>query len=144
MSVPQVLTVPQHFPQIRRGRLETVQVNLGYRCNQACHHCHVEAGPNRPEQMSLQTMEEILRLVERLGTNKLDITGGAPELNPHFRHLVLAAKALGCQVIDRCNLTILLEPDQETLADFLAQQGVEVVASLPCYLESNVDAQRGK
>lgn len=144
MSVPKPLIVESHFPQIRRGRLDTVQVNLGYRCNQACHHCHVEAGPKRSEEMSLQTIEEVLLLLERSGANTLDITGGAPELNPHFRYLVMAARTLGCHVMDRCNLTVLLEPKQETLAQFLAQHQVEVVASLPCYLESNVDAQRGK
>ena len=133
------------FPALRRGVVQTLQVNLGYRCNQSCTHCHVNAGPNRTEEMSGDTIAEVLGL---LGASPdlrvLDLTGGAPELNPHFRALVVAARSLGVHVIDRCNLTILEEPGQEDLADFLAAQGVEVVASLPCYLEDNVDRQRGK
>lgn len=131
------------FPALRRARLETVQVNLGYRCNQSCLHCHVGAGPKRTESMSAETVDEVLHLIEASGAGTLDVTGGAPELNPHFRHLVASARALGAGVIDRCNLTVLEEPDQVDTAEFLAGQGVEIVASLPCYLESNVDAQRG-
>lgn len=132
------------FPQIRRTRLETLQVNLGYRCNQSCVHCHVNAGPNRSEQMSRETITDVLAFLEVAGVKRLDLTGGAPELSPHFRELVLRARELGTHVIDRCNLTILEEPGQEGLAEFLAAQGVEVIASLPCYLEDNVDRQRGK
>jgi radical SAM/Cys-rich protein len=132
------------FPAIRRGQLETLQVNLGYRCNQSCVHCHVNAGPSRTEEMSRETVTDVLAFVGVAGVRKLDLTGGAPELNAHFRELVLRARELGVHVIDRCNLTILEEPGQEDLAEFLAAQRVEVIASLPCYLEENVDRQRGK
>ncbi len=131
------------FPAIRRGKLETLQVNLGYRCNQACAHCHVDAGPLRTEEMSAETVELVLEFARRQQPRVLDITGGAPELNPHFRYLVHAARALDLAVIDRCNLTILEEPGQSDLAAFLAAQQVCVVASLPCYGPENVDAQRG-
>ena len=131
------------FPPISRGRLETLQVNVGYRCNQACVHCHVNAGPNRTEEMSLQTVEDVIAFISAGRIGALDITGGAPELNPHFRYLVSRARALGARVMDRCNLTILSEPGQEDLAAFLAASKVEVIASLPCYLEENVDRQRG-
>jgi radical SAM/Cys-rich protein len=131
------------FPAITRSRLETLQVNLGYRCNQACVHCHVNAGPKRTESMSQETIEEVLRFLRASSVHTLDLTGGAPELNPHFRYLVSAARALGVRVIDRCNLTILEEPGQEDLAEFLASHQVEIIASLPCYLEDNVDRQRG-
>jgi radical SAM/Cys-rich protein len=131
------------FPSIRRARLETVQVNLGYRCNQTCLHCHVNAGPRRTEMMSRETVDQVIDLLRVSGAQSLDLTGGAPELNQHFRYLVAASRRAGVHVMDRCNLTILLEPGQEDLAEFLAAQEVEVVASLPCYLEDNVDAQRG-
>jgi radical SAM/Cys-rich protein len=128
-----------------RATPTTLQVNLGKRCNMACLHCHVEAGPKRTEEMSEEVATQVVELLTRCPTlTTLDLTGGAPELNPHFRGLVRAARALGRRVIDRCNLTILLEPGQEDLADVLAAQGVEVVASLPCYLEDNVERQRGK
>ncbi|MDZ7641465.1 MAG: arsenosugar biosynthesis radical SAM (seleno)protein ArsS [Desulfurivibrio sp.] len=133
------------FPcRINRERLTTLQVNLGYRCNQLCQHCHVDAGPHRTEMMDATTIvmiPEVLR-VRRLTT--LDLTGGAPELHSGFRELVTAARELGVRVIDRCNLSILLEPEQEDLAAFLAAAGVEINASLPCYSEANVDQQRGE
>ena len=132
------------FPAIRRRRLETLQVNLGYKCNQSCVHCHVNAGPTRTEMMSRETAFEIIAFLKAVGIGTLDITGGAPELNPHFRLLVAAARELGVKVMDRCNLTILEQPGQEDLAQFLCDHEVEVVASLPCYLEENVDRQRGK
>jgi radical SAM/Cys-rich protein len=132
------------FPAIARKRLETLQVNLGYKCNQSCVHCHVNAGPARTETMSGQTIDEVLGFLRLSGVARLDITGGAPELNPHFRYLVREACALGVAVMDRCNLTILEEPGQEHLAEFLAMHGVAVVASLPCYTEELVDRQRGK
>ena len=132
------------FPALHRERFTTLQVNLGYRCNQTCLHCHVNAGPNRTEEMADTTVELIPRVLAARGISTLDLTGGAPELHPRFRWLVEAARHLGAKVIDRCNLTILSEPGQEDLADFLAAHGVEVVASLPCYLEDNVDGQRGK
>jgi radical SAM/Cys-rich protein len=131
------------FPAIRRKSLETLQVNLGYRCNQTCVHCHVNAGPNRKEMMDSVTVDQVLEVLRTRRLATVDLTGGAPELNPHFRRLVAAARALGVRVIDRCNLTILFEPGQEDLAEFLAAQRVEVIASLPCYSADNVDRQRG-
>jgi len=132
------------FPAIRRRRLETLQVNLGYKCNQSCVHCHVNAGPSRTEMMNRQTVFEVVAFLKATGIRTLDITGGAPELNPDFRTLVTAARDIGVHVMDRCNLTILEQPGQEDLAQFLSDHEVEVVASLPCYLEENVDRQRGK
>jgi radical SAM/Cys-rich protein len=132
------------FPAIQRGLLKTLQVNLGYRCNQQCLHCHVDASPNRKEVMSADNVNEVIRLLSSGTIATLDLTGGAPELNPDFRRLVEAARQLDVHVIDRCNLTILSEPGQENLAAFLAANQVEVVASLPCYTEENVDGQRGK
>ena len=132
------------FPAIRRRTVETLQVNLGYKCNQSCVHCHVNAGPTRTEAMSRETLADVLAYLETARVRTLDITGGAPELNPHFRELVMRARSLGLRVMDRCNLTILEEPGHADLASFLAAQRVEIVASLPCYLEDNVDRQRGK
>lgn len=137
------LLVKTEFPAIRRRKLETLQANLGYRCNQSCLHCHVAASPKRTEEMSWKTMAVLLDFARRQGVQTLDLTGGAPEMNPNFHRLVSEARELGLRVIDRCNLTILSEPGYETLADFLAEQNVEITASLPCYLEENVDAQRG-
>ncbi|HED33303.1 MAG TPA: radical SAM/Cys-rich domain protein [Gammaproteobacteria bacterium] len=132
------------FPLLERTELETLQVNLGYTCNQSCLHCHVNAGPNRTEQMSIETIHDVLNALKTHHIKKLDLTGGAPELNPHFRYLVKAARKLNVHIIDRCNLTILTEENQQDLAEFLAQNQVEVVASLPCYSQQNVDRQRGK
>ena len=138
------LLLDTDFPPLARRRLETVQVNLGYVCNQSCLHCHVNAGPTRTESMSAETIDQVLAFVAASGAGTLDLTGGAPELNAHFRPLVTRARAMGVKVIDRCNLTILEEPGQEDLAGFLASRQVEVVASLPCYTEELVDRQRGK
>ncbi len=138
------LLLHSDFPAVRRAPLETLQVNLGYVCNLSCVHCHVNAGPQRTEQMDRETVDAVLALLERASLKTLDLTGGAPELNPHFRYLVSAARSLDVHVIDRCNLTVLLEPGQEDLGEFLAQHQVEISASLPCYAEQNVDAQRGK
>jgi radical SAM/Cys-rich protein len=132
------------FTAIRRGRLDTLQLNVGYRCNQSCVHCHVDASPYRTEEMSAEIAELALAFLARRQIATLDITGGAPELNPHFRPLVSRARALGVRVMDRCNLTILEEPGHEDLAGFLAAEQVEIVASMPCYLEDNVDRQRGR
>jgi radical SAM/Cys-rich protein len=132
------------FPALHRGRLETLQVNVGYRCNQSCFHCHVNAGPTRTEEMTADVARTVLALIERRRIGTLDITGGAPELNPHFRRLVSGARKLGVKVMDRCNLTILEQPGQEDLGAFLAREHVEIVASMPCYLEANVERQRGK
>ena len=138
------LLAATRFPPIARGRLETLQVNLGYRCNQSCLHCHVNASPQRTETMEGETIALIPQVLRARGITTLDLTGGAPELNVHFRGLVRQARALGVRVIDRCNLTILQEPGQEGLAEFLAEQDVEIVASLPCYSVANVDRQRGE
>ncbi len=135
---------------LRRAALTTLQINVGKMCNLACHHCHVEAGPGRTEIMTWETMRHILDWIdthrgeEPAELHTVDLTGGAPEMNPHFRELVRELTQRGLHVIDRCNLTILLEPGHDDLAQFLAEHSVEVVASLPCYLEDNVDAQRGK
>jgi radical SAM/Cys-rich protein len=131
------------FPPLRRKSLEILQVNLGYRCNQACLHCHVNAGPNRKEMMDRETVDQVIELARLSNVHTLDLTGGAPELNPHFRYLTEISRRLSMKVIDRCNLTILGVAGQENLANFLADQGVEIVASMPCYLQENVDAQRG-
>ncbi len=132
------------FPEIRRGQLTTLQINVGYRCNQSCFHCHVNAGPNRTEEMADGVADVVLEFVKRRRIKTLDITGGAPELNAHFRRMVRDARTLGIRVMDRCNLTILEQPGQEGLAEFLADHRVEVVASMPCYLQDNVERQRGK
>ena len=132
------------FPALRRRRLEILQLNLGYKCNQTCLHCHVNAGPNRTEMMSRETIGDALAFLGVSAIKTLDITGGAPELHPHFRELVERAVELGVRVIDRCNLTILEEPGQEDLAAFLKKNQVEITASLPCYTEELVDRQRGK
>ena len=132
------------FPAIRRAKLDTLQINVGYRCNQSCFHCHVNAGPNRTEEMSAQVADTVLDFLARRRIATLDITGGAPEINANFRRLVIGARKLGVKVMDRCNLTILSEPGQEDLAEFLAANSVEVVASMPCYLQDNVERQRGK
>ncbi len=137
------LLLHSDFPPIKRGALETLQVNLGYLCNLSCVHCHVNAGPQRTEQMDLETVDQVLSLLTRSGATTLDLTGGAPEMNPHFRYLVREARRLDVRVIDRSNLTILFEPGQEDLAEFLAEQRVEITASLPCYLKENVEEQRG-
>lgn len=143
MGAPDVLLRPSGFPAIDRGSLTTLQVNLGYVCNQTCFHCHVNAGPNRKEVMAREIVDDLLAFLERSSISTLDLTGGAPEMNPHFRYFVEAARAMGVTVMDRCNLTILEQPGYEDLADFLAANQVQVVASLPCYIGDNVDAQRG-
>ncbi len=132
------------FPAISRGKLTTLQVNLGYVCNQQCLHCHVNAGPKRTEVMNKDTIDQVLRFLQASDVSLLDLTGGAPELNTYFRYLVEKTRELGIKVMDRCNLTILNEPGQEDLAEFFAAHQVEITASLPCYLEENVDKQRGK
>jgi radical SAM/Cys-rich protein len=132
------------FPAIQRKELETLQVNLGYLCNQTCLHCHVNAGPRRKEIMDGDTIQTVLDFLAVSNVETLDLTGGAPEMNPHFREMVTGARTLGITVMDRCNLTILEEPGYEDMAVFLADNQVEIVASLPCYLEDNVNAQRGK
>jgi len=138
------LLIHSDFPAIRRKALETLQVNLGYKCNQSCLHCHVNAGPKRTEMMDQVTVDAVLRFIDSSTVRTLDLTGGAPELHPLFRSLVTAAGERGLEVIDRCNLTVLFEPGQEDTADFLARHNIKVVASLPCYIRDNVDKQRGE
>ncbi|GIX00439.1 MAG: radical SAM/Cys-rich domain protein [Pirellulaceae bacterium] len=129
--------------QLRTCGIDVLQVNVGRVCNQTCTHCHVDAGPDRKESMTGEVADACLRFLDRAGVGTLDITGGAPEMNPHFRYLVQGARQLGCRVLDRCNLTILLAPGYEDMAEFLADHQVDMIASLPCYLEENVDRQRG-
>lgn len=130
------------WPLLSKG-IDVLQVNLGRRCNQACRHCHVEAGPARPEAMGRQEVDAVLGVLRDTAIGTLDLTGGAPELHPDFEYIVSEARALGCRVIDRCNLTVLLEPGKEHLVSFLRDWQVEIIASMPCYLEENVDSQRG-
>ncbi|MGM0564145.1 MAG: arsenosugar biosynthesis radical SAM (seleno)protein ArsS [Pseudomonadota bacterium] len=131
------------FPSLRRESLDTLQVNIGYRCNLSCSHCHVGSSPSRTEMMTDDNLDLIVEVLEKRPFKTLDLTGGAPEIHEGFKGLVRAATERGVHVIDRCNLTILLEPGQEDTAQFLADHKVEVVASLPCYSLDNVDAQRG-
>lgn len=133
-----------NFPALTRKHLSTLQVNLGYRCNQSCVHCHVDAGPHRTEMMGDDLIDMISQVLKTRSIETLDLTGGAPELHDGFKRIVTQARAQGVRVIDRCNLTILFEPGQEDLAEFLAEQKVEIVASMPCYSLENVDKQRGK
>ena len=135
----------QHNITLKRESVKILQVNIGKRCNQACHHCHVEAGPKRPENMERKTVDRLLALLAKEPQiHTVDITGGAPELNPHFRYFVQEIRKMGKEVLDRCNLTVLFEPNQEDTGVFLKENQVQIVASLPCYQEDNVDAQRGK
>ncbi len=136
--------IPSDFPKVFRKSVEIVQVNLGYLCNLSCVHCHVNASPKRTELMSMDNIEQVIEFIRKEKIQTLDLTGGAPEMNPHFRFLVEQVRSIGVKVIDRCNLVILEEDGYHDLAEFLAQHQVEIVASLPCYLEENVDAQRGK
>jgi radical SAM/Cys-rich protein len=131
------------FPSLTRQGVEILQVNLGYLCNLQCQHCHVDAGPKRTEVMDGETIGQIIELLEQGGISTLDLTGGAPEMNPHFKKLVGEAHGLGVKVIDRCNLAILEESYEKGMAEYLAEKRVDIVASLPCYLEENVNAQRG-
>ena len=132
------------LPSLRRAVTRTLQVNMGKWCNQACAHCHVDAGPARTERMEARVVERVLSVLRASdGITTVDITGGAPELNPHFRRLVNGALAAGKEVLLRCNLTVLLQPGQQDTARFLAERGVTIIASLPCYLAENVDRQRG-
>lgn len=155
MTTEQV-TIPNPYPSfaemlarygvvLGRQRVETLQVNMGKLCNQACHHCHVDAGPKRTEIMTAQIMDRLIVLIAASPSIRtVDLTGGAPELNPLFRRLVLAAREKGLEVIDRCNLTVLFEAGQEDTPEFLAQNGVKIIASLPCYTAGTVDKQRGR
>jgi len=129
---------------LKKSRIEILQINLGKLCNLSCSHCHVEAGPSKTkENMDKKTAEAVIGLMDQEGIHTVDLTGGAPELNPYFRWLVMEARKRNLKVIDRCNLTVFWEEGQEDLAEFLASQKVEIVASLPCYSRDNVDKQRG-
>lgn len=135
----------QYGVQLRRKALKTLQINVGKLCNQACMHCHVDAGPERTEIMTAETADRVLTLLANSPSIELvDFTGGAPELNPAFRSMVKRSRSLGRRVMDRCNLTVLFVSGQEDLAEFFKENCVEVVASLPCYSRENVDKQRGK
>lgn len=138
------LLLDTDFPAIKRDGLTTLQVNLGYLCNLSCTHCHVNAGPTRTELMDMETIEIVLKFLAEQNIQTLDMTGGSPEMNPHFKYLVTAARALGVTVMNRCNPTILMEPGYEDLPQFFADNNIVVVASMPCYQEQNVDRQRGK
>ncbi|TWU43975.1 Cyclic pyranopterin monophosphate synthase [Novipirellula aureliae] len=140
----QNMLTQRSLPTLRASSIEVIQINVGKLCNQTCTHCHVDAGPDRRESMTRETAEEVLLALSRSQASTLDITGGAPEMNPHFRFLVEQARHQGLRVIDRCNLTILMANGFKDLPEFLAKHGVEVVASLPCYLEDNCDSQRGE
>ena len=132
------------FPKIKRDHLDTLQINIGYKCNQACSHCHVDASPIRTEMMSNDIIKLIPKVIKANNIKLLDITGGAPELHPKFKQLVKEVRSLNVEVMDRCNLTILKEPGYENLGSFLAKNKVQITASLPCYIEENVDKQRGR
>ncbi len=131
------------FPAIERERIDTLQLNLGYLCNLSCIHCHVNAGPKRKELMDRETMQLALDVAAHFSVRRLDLTGGSPEMNPHFRWLVATAREHGLHVMDRLNPTIMEERGYEWVGEFLAQHQIEVVASLPCYSQNNVDEQRG-
>lgn len=131
------------FPAISRKKINILQINLGYRCNQQCLHCHVNAGPNRREEMSHEVLMQTLDFIKAHEIQIVDLTGGAPEMHPEFFELIEALHQLGVKIIDRCNLTILNESGYEMLPEKLAENQVEIVASMPCYLEENVNKQRG-
>ena len=132
------------FPQITRLSLKILQVNLGYKCNQSCLHCHVNASPKRTEMMNKDTIDEVINFSYENNVETVDLTGGAPEMNHYFKYMIKKLREKNINVIDRCNLTILEEKGMSRMIDFLAEHKVEIVASLPCYKDINVDAQRGK
>jgi radical SAM/Cys-rich protein len=132
------------FPRIRRSSLKTIQVNLGYKCNQSCIHCHVNAGPKRKEMMEKKTIDNVVDFAINNNIQTVDLTGGAPEINKHFRYMVEKLKQHDIHIIDRCNLTILNKNSMKTLPDFFVKHKIEIIASLPCYIKKNVDSQRGK
>ena len=140
---PFVQRIKENGDGFRKHRIDALQVNMGRYCNQACIHCHVEAGPGRKEIMGRETVEAVLRFLEGSAIPTVDITGGAPELNPNFDYLVKSCVGLKRHVIDRCNLTVLFEPGKDYLPEFFRENRIELIASLPCYLEENVDRQRG-
>ena len=138
------LLLETDFPPIQRLQLQTLQVNLGYLCNLSCTHCHVNAGPSRTELMDRETIDLVIQYLDTTGIKTLDMTGGSPEMNPHFQYLVESVSEMDVNVIDRCNPTILMEPGYEYLPELFARHNIMVVASMPCYQEQNVDKQLGK
>jgi radical SAM/Cys-rich protein len=138
------LLLETDFPKIFRAKLDTLQINLGYLCNLSCTHCHVNAGPTRTELMDGGTVDLVLEVLKQQNIKTIDLTGGSPEMNPEFSRLVIEANKLGVTVINRCNPTILVEPGYEHFPNFFAEQKIVIIASLPCYTEQNVDAQRGR
>ena len=131
------------FPAINRKKIDVLQINLGYRWNLQCLHCHVNAGPNRSEEMSHEVLSQTLNFIKTYGIKMVDLTGGAPEMHPEYIPLIKSLHKIGVTIIDRCNLTILNEPGYENLSTEMADNQVEIVASMPCYLEENVNKQRG-
>lgn len=146
MGIPDFYTfLEQKSLDLTRKPTTVFQMNIGIYCNQACNHCHVESSPRRTEMMSFEVAEQCLKVIRASpDISTVDITGGAPELNDQFRYLVEEVSKMGIEIIDRCNLTVLEEPGQEDLPEFLVKHKVRVVASLPCYSSKNVDTQRGK
>jgi len=134
----------QHKLTLQHAKPQELQINLGKLCNLACHHCHVDAGPKRTEIMTWDTMQKVLAWAKQADIKRVDLTGGAPELNPHFRDFCDALIKLGITITSRCNITVLFEPGQTNLAQWYADRNIRLVCSLPCYTEDNVDAQRGK
>ena len=132
-----------HFPNLKKNNIDTLQINIGYKCNQACKHCHVNSSPARSEMMNDEIIDLISVAISKLKITTLDITGGAPELHPRFKDLILSLKGQNISIIDRCNLTNFYENGYEDLPDFLASNNVIITASLPCYEKNNVDKQRG-
>jgi len=131
------------FPYIKKEPIDTLQINIGYKCNQACKHCHVNSSPSRTEMMSEEVLNLIPMIIKKFNIKTLDITGGAPEMNPNFKNLILSLKNQNINIIDRCNLTIFFEKGYEELPNFLAENKVIITASLPCYEKENVEKQRG-
>jgi len=140
-TLPLLNEIP--FPAINRKQIDVLQINLGYRCNQQCLHCHVNAGPKRSEEMSHEVLLQILDFIKKYNIQSVDLTGGAPEMHPEFVFFIEALRQLDVHILDRCNLTILNEPGYEHVINLLEKNQVEIVASMPCYLEENVDKQRG-
>ena len=133
-----------NFPSIKRSWLKTIQVNLGYKCNQSCLHCHVNAGPKRREMMDKKTIDNVIDFAINNNIETVDLTGGAPEINKYFKYMVKELRQHDIHIIDRCNLTILNEDGMEDLPSFFVKHKIEIIASLPCYIKKNVDRQRGK
>ena len=133
-----------NFPSIKRSWLKTIQVNLGYKCNQSCLHCHVNAGPKRREMMDKKTIDNVIDFAINYNIETIDLTGGAPEINKYFKYMVKELRQHDIHIIDRCNLTILNEDGMEDLPSFFVKHKIEIIASLPCYIKKNVDRQRGK